>query len=66
MAMEYWSKEDGTLVYSDQLGLVKAFVASGTDKGYLVVVEIDDKPRPVVMADVVDAVIAAEQAVRGK
>jgi hypothetical protein len=66
VAMEYWSKEDGTLVHSDQLGLVKAFVTSGTDRGYLVVVEIDDKARPVIMADVVDAVIAAEQTVRRK
>jgi hypothetical protein len=63
VAMEYWSKDDGTLVHSDQLALVKAFVASGRDVGYLIVVELDDQPRPVILADVIEAVVAAE---RGK
>jgi hypothetical protein len=61
VAMEYWSKDDGTLVHSDQLALIKAFVASGKDQGYLIVVEIDDRARPVVLADVVEAVISAEK-----
>lgn len=61
VAMEYWSKDDGTLVHSDQLALVKAFVSGGSDVGYLVVVEIDDQPRPVVLADVIEAVVAAER-----
>ena len=61
VAMEYWSKDDGTLVHSDQLALVKAFVSGGTDVGYLVVVEIDDQPRPVVLADVIEAVVATER-----
>lgn len=63
VAAEYWSKDDGTLVHSDQLALVKAFVSSGKDVGYLVVVEIDDQPRAVLLGDVIDAVMAAE---RGK
>ena len=63
VAMEYWSKDDGTLVHSDQLALVKAFVSGGKDVGYLVVVELDDQPRPVMLADVIEAVVAAE---RGK
>ena len=61
VAMEYWSKDDGTLVHSDQLALVKAFVSGGKDVGYLVVVELDDQPRPVVLADVIEAVVAAER-----
>ncbi len=61
VAMEYWSKDDGTLVHSDQLALVKAFVSGGLDVGYLVVVEIDDQPRPVVLAEVIEAVVAAER-----
>ena len=63
VAMEYWSKDDGTLVHSDQLALVKAFVSGGSDVGYLVVVELDDQPRAVVLADVIEAVVAAERAV---
>ena len=61
VAMEYWSKDDGTLVHSDQLALVKAFVSGGSDVGYLVVVEIDDQPRPVLLADVIEAVVLAER-----
>ena len=60
LAMEYWSKEDGSLVQSDQLALVKAFVSGGKDNGYLIVVDIDDRDRPVSLADVVDQVMAAE------
>ena len=63
VAMEYWSKDDGTLVHSDQLALVKAFIAGGKDVGYLVVVELDDQLRPVILADVIEAVVDAE---RGK
>jgi hypothetical protein len=60
VAMEYWSKSDGRLVHSDQLALAKAFTAGGIDQGYLVVVELDDRPMPVNLADVVMDVIAAE------
>ena len=61
VAMEYWSKDDGTLVHSDQLALVKAFVSGGMDVGYLVVVDLDDQPRPVILADVIEAVMVAER-----
>ncbi len=64
VAMEYWSKDDGTLIHSDQLALVKAFASSGKDRGYLVVVELDDLPRAVGLADVVQAVIATDSGVR--
>ena len=64
VAMEYWSKDDGTLMHSDQLALVRAFTSSGKDQGYLVVVEVDDRARSVVLADVVEAVITAEQRLR--
>ena len=60
VAMESWSKADGTLQKSDQLSLAKAFTASGVDQGYLVVVELDDRPLPVTLADVMPDVIAAE------
>lgn len=64
VAMEYWSKDDGTLVHSDQLALVKAFVSGGQDVGYLVVVELDDEARPVILGDVIESVIAAERLAR--
>ncbi len=60
VAMEYWSKSDGRLMHSDQLTLAKAFTAGGNDQGYLVVVELEDRAVPIVLADVVMDVIAAE------
>lgn len=60
VAMEYWSKSDGRLMHSDQLTLAKAFTGGGIDQGYLVVVELDDRPAPVNLADVVRDIIAAE------
>jgi len=60
VAMEYWSKDDGRLVHSDQLALIKALASTGKMEGYLIVVEIDDRNVPVQMADVIADVIAAE------
>ena len=64
VAMEYWSKVDGRLMHSDQLALAKAFTAGGRDRGYLVVVELDDRDQPVTLADVVADVVVAEAAAR--
>ena len=64
VAMEYWSKSDGRLMHSDQLTLAKAFTAGGMDRGYLVVVELDDRDQPVTLADVVADVVVAEAAAR--
>jgi hypothetical protein len=61
VAMEYWAPVDGRLMHSDQLALAKAFTRGGIDQGYLVVVEIEDRARPVNLADVVADVIAAEE-----
>ena len=64
VAMEYWSKSDGRLMHSDQLTLAKAFTSGGSDQGYLVVVELDDRAVPVNLAEVVGDVIAAEKLTR--
>jgi hypothetical protein len=60
VAQEYWAKDDGTLVYSDQLGLVKAFTSRGQRDGYVFVIALDDRNRPVDLADVVQDIMAAE------
>ena len=60
VAMEYWSKDDGSLVHSDQLALIKALASTGKMEGYLIVVEIDDRNVPVQIADVIADIIAAE------
>ena len=60
VAMEYWSKDDGSLVQSDQMGLIKALASTGKMEGYVIVVEIDDRNLPVQIADVVGDITAAE------
>ena len=64
VAMETWRPEDGRQTTSDQLSLVKAFTRDGLDRGYLVVVELDDRLEPVALADVVSDIEAAEARVR--
>ena len=60
VAMETWRPEDGRQQASDQLSLAKAFTRDGIDRGYLVVVELDDRLEPVTLQDVKDSLEAAE------
>jgi len=46
-SVELWDSESGRSVRSDQLKLVNAILKTGKRKGYLFVVEIDDKQTPV-------------------
>lgn len=64
--IEFWSSEDGTLVHSDQLGLVQTFLSSGGENGYLVVVELDDRGEPVSLGDVLGDILAAERIAQGQ
>ncbi|MDP4117324.1 MAG: hypothetical protein Q8903_14410, partial [Bacteroidota bacterium] len=48
---EIWDKE-GRLVESDQLKLLKAIGSTNKTKGFLVVVELDDKNEPVSLSEV--------------
>ncbi|MBL8517406.1 MAG: hypothetical protein JNM76_10625 [Betaproteobacteria bacterium] len=66
VAMEYWSPADGRLMQSDQLSLAKAFTAGGLDRGYLMVVELDDQRRPVSLEEVLPALLAAEARIAGR
>ncbi len=61
VAMEVWNPSDGRQQSSDQLSLAKAFTRDGRDRGYLVVVEIDDRLDPVALEDVLADIQAAEQ-----
>jgi hypothetical protein len=61
VAMEYWSKEEGRMIRSDQLALIKAFARDGGTQGYLVVVELDGRLEPVSLNDVVGSLVEAEQ-----
>jgi hypothetical protein len=58
--LEFWSPEDGRLLHSDQLALLRAFLDGTDGNGYLVVVEIDANLRPVTIGDIIEDVLAAE------
>jgi hypothetical protein len=51
VTLEHWSPESGHGLRSDQLLLAQAFTRDGHDRGYLVVLELDDVPRPVTLDD---------------
>lgn len=61
VAFETWDKTSGQGIKSDQLSLAKAFTKDGADRGYLVVVEIDDKLRAVALNEVLADILAAEK-----
>ncbi len=48
---EFYSEENGRCTKSNQLLLLNAFLSTGRNKGYLVVIDIDDKRSPVKPAD---------------
>jgi hypothetical protein len=50
---EIWNNQTGLLDTSDQLLLSQAVQKTGNTKGYLIVIEIDDKKAPVTLADVI-------------
>jgi hypothetical protein len=60
VAMETWDPADGRMRSSNQLTLAKVFTRTGTDRGYLIVVEIDDRAEPVDLAEVLPAVERAQ------
>jgi hypothetical protein len=51
-AAEFWSEEDGSRLRSDQDKLIKALESIGFTQGFLVVIEVDDSPRPVSLEEV--------------
>ncbi|MCP4970531.1 MAG: hypothetical protein GY932_08060 [Arcobacter sp.] len=44
---EIWNEQDGKCIESDQAKLINAFYSTKKLKGFLVVIEIDDKTKPV-------------------
>jgi hypothetical protein len=46
-AKELWNPTSGHLLVSEQFNLVSAFQSTPGDKGYLVVINVDDKRKPV-------------------
>lgn len=55
-AKEIWNPATGTLVESEQLRLVNAFLATPGDIGYVMVINLDDKQAPVSRQEVEELV----------
>jgi len=51
---EIWDENTGVCIESDQAKLMNAFFSTGKLNGYLVVVNIDDKQKPVEIGDILE------------
>jgi hypothetical protein len=52
-AAEVWNPITGQLIQSDQVELVNAFINYGFNKGFLVVIDLDDQQKDVTLEEVV-------------
>lgn len=59
--VEVWNGDDGKRIYSGQSALINALKNLNAFKGYLIVVEIDDKNSPVTLNDILTEVLHAEK-----
>lgn len=58
---EIWDEVDGKRIYSGQAELIQEMNKHGINKGFFVVVEIDDKESPVTLSDVLLDILHAEK-----
>lgn len=49
---EIWNNQDGTLIESDQVKLMKAFFSTGKLDGFLFVIELDDKKKDISIEEI--------------
>ena len=59
--MEIWSPETGKILESDQIKFMNAFSKAGSDKGFLILIEIDNKTEPVNIDEIKPYIIQAEK-----
>lgn len=60
-AKEIWSPETGKIVESDQIKFMNAFKRAGSDKGFFILIEIDDKKESVHFDEIKPYLIKAEK-----
>lgn len=60
-AKELWSDVDGKCLLSDQAALVNAFSSVGGLNGYIMVVEIDDQNKPVILDEILIDILNSEK-----
>jgi len=57
---EVWSEKTGKFIESDQVKLMNAFFSTGQLKGFLVVIDIDDKKEPVSIDEILPFLTSIE------
>jgi hypothetical protein len=60
-AKEIWSPETGKIIASDQIKFMNAFRKAGSNRGFLILVEIDNKTEPVNIDEIKSYIIQAEK-----
>lgn len=58
---EIWSPETGKIFESDQIKFMNAFRKAGSEKGFLILIEIDNKTEPVDIDEIKSYLIEAEK-----
>ncbi len=58
---EIWDESTGKCLESDQVKLINAFLSTGNQKGFLVVLELDNKKSPVTLEEILPFVLEAEK-----
>ncbi len=58
---EVWDEETGRCIRSDQVKLMYAFYSTGQLKGFLAVVNINDKQEPVTLQEILPVILAVEK-----
>ena len=54
--LEIWDEQTGKLLTSTQLDLVNAFAASPDPRGFLIVIDLDNKPEPVTYSELMQVI----------
>lgn len=60
-AMELYSPSDGKLIHSNQQKLIDLFLKCKSQKGYLIVIELDNKQQPVELSEVLPQLLKSEK-----
>ena len=58
---EIWSNESGKIIESDQIKFMNAFKQAGSNKGFLIVVNINDEQSPVSLDEIKSIILKAEK-----
>jgi hypothetical protein len=62
---EIWDGKTGKIAYSDQLELVNTFIETSGTKGYLMVIDLDDKEAPVSKEEIEAFIVRFEKSLVG-